>query len=189
MNRFRLLGVVLAMGVLLLSLACSGGDPTRSGGGNFRLVMSTTGGSSTLGAGSSEVASEAGDSGVALAPSNDNNSGGDALRRLQELNVTFASFLARNLNGELIDVNVDLPLTVDLLAIREDRSLTLPGGSLPPGTYDQIVVVMTAVELVLLDDTRVEITPPGGGWTAIIPGNKFLRSSGADKTSFLQATR
>ena len=65
-------------------------------------------------------------------------------------------------------VTIDLPVTVDLLALVEGRTFELPLGSLPPGTYDQIVVVMSKVGLTTENGTLIEITPPGGGWTAII---------------------
>ena len=82
--------------------------------------------------------------------------------------MTFSSILARNLDGELIDVTINLPVTIDVLQTRDGRSLELPIGILPPGIYDQLVVVMRQVELVLLDGTKIAVTPPGGGWTAII---------------------
>lgn len=85
-------------------------------------------------------------------------------------NVTFASVLARNLDGQLIDLGMDLPTTVDIVAMEEaGRTVTLPDGELPPATYDQIVVVMTSVEGVLADGTTITVTPPGGGWTAAVP--------------------
>ena len=90
------------------------------------------------------------------------------MRRLREANVTFSSILARNLDGELVDVSIDLPVTVNVLTLEGGNSFTLPIGSLPPGVYDEIVVVMRQVELVLWDETRIAITPPGGGWTAIV---------------------
>jgi len=89
----------------------------------------------------------------------------------QSANVTFSSIFARNTDGQLIDMGVeDLPVTVDVVAMEEGgRTVTLPDGTLPAATYDQIVVVMTGVEAVLRDGTRITITPPGGGWTAVVP--------------------
>ncbi len=89
-------------------------------------------------------------------------------RALKGATVTFSSILARNLDGVLTDVTIALPVAVDLFALDESRQATLPIGALPPGTYDQLVVVMTQVELTLLDGTKIAITPPGGGWTAIV---------------------
>jgi hypothetical protein len=87
---------------------------------------------------------------------------------LQSANVTFASILARNLDGQLIDVTIALPVTVDVLGLVSGGSFTLPAGLLPPGTYDQLVIVMTKVELTLSNGTVITIDPPGGGWTAVI---------------------
>ena len=88
--------------------------------------------------------------------------------RLQAANVTFTSFLARTLDGELVSVTGALPFTVDLLQVVNGREVSLPTGFLPPGTYDQLVVVMSEVELVGQDGGKITITPPGGGWTAIV---------------------
>lgn len=88
---------------------------------------------------------------------------------LQAASVTLSSILARTLEGILTDVTIDLPATVDLLSLGNGKEATLPIGFLPPGTYDQLVVVMTKLEVTLLNGTKVAITPPGGGWTAIVP--------------------
>lgn len=88
----------------------------------------------------------------------------------ESANVTFSSILARNTDGVLVDIEMDLPVTVDVVAMEEGgRTVTLPDGVLPPATYDQIVVVMTGVEGVLRDGTTITVTPPGGGWTAVVP--------------------
>jgi hypothetical protein len=89
-------------------------------------------------------------------------------QQLQSANVTFASIEARNLDGQLIDVTIALPVTADLLGLVSGGAITLPVGFLPPGTYDQLVIVMTKVELTLANGTIVTIDPPGGGWTAIV---------------------
>jgi hypothetical protein len=102
---------------------------------------------------------------------------------LQTANITFASILARNLDGQLIDVTIALPVTVDVLAMVSGRTVTLPVGFLPPGTYDQLVVVMTKVELTLGSGTVITIDPPGGGWTAVIPVTEpFTVADGATTT-------
>ncbi len=87
----------------------------------------------------------------------------------QAASVTFSSILARTLDGKLVDVTIDLPVTVDLLALVNGKQATLPAGLLPAGTYDQFVVVMTGLELTLASGTKLAITPPGGGWTAVVP--------------------
>jgi hypothetical protein len=87
----------------------------------------------------------------------------------QTATVTLSSILARTLDGELVDLDVDLPVTVDVVRIEGGKQIQLPDGFLPPDTYDQIVVVMTAVRGITTDGTAVTIEPPGGGWTAVIP--------------------
>jgi hypothetical protein len=82
--------------------------------------------------------------------------------------VTFSSLLARSLDGVLTDVTVALPVTVDVFSLGNGKDAALPAGFLPPGTYDQLVVVTTEVELTLLDGTKIAISPPGGGWTSIV---------------------
>jgi hypothetical protein len=75
---------------------------------------------------------------------------------------------------------MELPAMVDVVAMEEGgRTVTLPDGTLPPATYDQIVVVMTHVEGVLWDGTIITITPPGGGWTAIVPVCPFEVADGS----------
>jgi hypothetical protein len=88
--------------------------------------------------------------------------------RLQSANVTFTSILARNLEGQLVNVSTTLPTTVDVLTLVNGREVTLPVGFLPPDTYDQLVVVMSSVDLLTENGTHVTITPPGGGWTSIV---------------------
>jgi hypothetical protein len=80
----------------------------------------------------------------------------------------------------LVDANMDLPVTVDVVAMEEGgRTITLPDGDLPAATYDQLVVVMTQVEGVLRDGTGISLTPPGGGWTAIVPVCPFDVAEGS----------
>jgi len=108
-------------------------------------------------------------------------------RAFQAANVTFSSILARNQDGVLVDVAMDLPVQVDVVSMDTGGSeVTLPDGDLPPGTYDQLVVVMTQVEAVLKDGTQVAITPPGGGWTAIVPLCGFSVEDGGTTTVSLQ---
>jgi hypothetical protein len=106
----------------------------------------------------------------------------DHYRRFQSANVTFSSILARNLEGVLVNVEMELPATVDVLALGDGNEVTLPEGLLPPATYDQIVVVMTQVEVVTLDGTAIAITPPGGGWTAVAPMCPFVVEDGVETT-------
>jgi len=83
--------------------------------------------------------------------------------------VTFSSILARTIDGELVHVDMDLPVTVDVSLLESGHEIELPEGELPVGTYDEVVFVMRRVEVVLWDHTRITVEPPGGGWTANVP--------------------
>jgi hypothetical protein len=120
--------------------------------GNVRVVLSASGGTSLSPALSDD----------------DDRPGENFFSRLESANVTFASILARNLDGQLIDLNVSLPSTIDLVGLANGNQVTFPAGTLPPGDYDQLVVVLTEVEAVFKDGGSVAITPPGGGWTSIV---------------------
>ena len=153
----RTIGRTLALGAAAVSLAvlaaCGGGSSEDiAGKGRVAIVMSAAGGS--VAAADAETPEHGDDCDVA--------------RVLQSADVTFSSMLARTLDGVLTDVTIDLPVTVDLLALGDGKDATLPLGFLPPGTYDQLVVVMTEVEVTLLNGTKIAVTPPGGGWTAIV---------------------
>jgi len=168
---------LLSAGLLLPSAACSSmfgsGD-----NGNVRVVMTA-----------SDQAS--------LAPSlntdgddDDDNDGEHHtdrfLERVETANVTLASLLARNVNGELIDLDMDLPTTIDLKALANGNQTTLPAGTLPAGDYDQLVVVMTQVELTYINGGAISLTPPGGGWTSIVRVAPFTIVDGQDATIELQ---
>ena len=168
---------LLSAGLLLPSAACSSmfgsGD-----NGNVRVVMTA-----------SDQAS--------LAPSlntdgdDDDDDDGEHhtdrfLERVETANVTLASLLARNVNGELIDLDMDLPTTIDLKALANGNQTTLPAGTLPAGDYDQLVVVMTQVELTYINGGAISLTPPGGGWTSIVRVAPFTIVDGQDATIELQ---
>jgi len=145
-RQVALAGLAISLG--MLTACSSGSDSVMQGGqGAVQFVMSAAA-PATLAATSTTVV-----------PSD---------QQLQAANVTFASILARNLDGELINVTIELPVTVDLVGLGTDGSFTLPAGFLPPGTYDQIVIVMTKVALTLANGTIVTIEPPGGGWTSVL---------------------
>jgi hypothetical protein len=139
---------VLAMAALALAGCSSSDDPTAGGKGQVRFVMSS--GSAPAGAGSLSALQDAGD-----------------WPQLQSADVTFTSIVARSVDGNLVDVEIDLPATVDLLQVVQGHEVTLPVGALPPGTYDELVVVMSSVRLAFDDGGEIAITPPGGGWTAV----------------------
>ncbi len=147
-NQFALAGLAMTLGIVT---SCSNGsnDMMQGGQGAVKIVMSASA--------AAPVAAAVTDGG-----------GSTTDRPLKAANVTFASILARNLDGQLIDVTIELPVTVDLLGLVSGGSFTLPAGFLPPGTYDQLVIVITEVELTLANDTVITIDPPGG-WTAVIP--------------------
>ena len=84
-------------------------------------------------------------------------------------NVTLSSILVRTADGELVDLDVDLPISVDVVKIDGGKHIELPDGFLPAGDYDQVVLVITEVQAVAHDGTVITIEPPGGGWTSIIP--------------------
>jgi hypothetical protein len=161
-NELVLAGMAVVLGVVA---ACSSGSNnlTHDGKGAVKFTMSASAAAP-----------------VAPAVSSD---GSSTDHPLQTANITFASILARNLDGQLIDVTIALPVTVDVLAMVSGRTVTLPVGFLPPGTYDQLVVVMTKVELTLGSGTVITIDPPGGGWTAVIPVSEpFTVADGATTT-------
>ncbi len=172
-RRSRTLLTLLAFGLGPVMASCGDGSSMLGAdGGRVRFVLSSGAGATLA------------DGGVTLTPgaSLDGDHDDDFHPRFQSANVTFSSILARNLEGVLVNVEIDLPKTVDVLALRADEQVTLPDGVLPPATYDQIVVVMTEVEVVTLDGTTVTIAPPGGGWTAIVPVCPFDVEDGATTT-------
>jgi len=153
---FALGSIVLSLSVL----AACGGQST-AGTGRVSIVLSSSGGTVASTAAGAQALGATADS---TGPTWD-----DHCAVPQAASVTFSSILARTLDGKLIDVTIDLPVTVDLLALVNGKEATLPEGFLPPDTYDQFVVVMTQVELTLASGTKIAITPPGGGWTAVVP--------------------
>jgi hypothetical protein len=100
--------------------------------------------------------------------------------------VTFSSVLARNLDGVLVNVEMELPVTVDVMTLEDRKGIALPEGNLPLGSYDQAVIVMTQFEGVTRNGTTITITPPGGGWTAIVHRCEFTVEEGAETTVSLK---
>ncbi len=150
----------LAAGLLLVVAGCS--DAIGVNEGRVRFVLS---------AGASAVDAEP----AAAEPLQHGDDGDDRDHGdhkpswfFKTAKVTFSSILARNLEGVLVNVAMDLPVPVDVVTMEGGREVTLPDGELPPATYDQVVVVMTEVQVVTHDGTTITIEPPGGGWTSII---------------------
>jgi Domain of unknown function (DUF4382) len=138
--------------------------------GNVQFVLTAAPAMATSTAGSTGTT---GLSSAVPLSDDDDGEGDDILSRLSQVNVTFSSLLARNLDGELVSLVIDLPLTVDLISVLNGNQVTFPAGTLPPGMYDQIVVVIKKVEFVFVDGLNKALTPPGGGWTRIIPVETF----------------
>ena len=152
-----------AAGLCALTLAtvllggCSSSDSlSGNGNGNVRFRM---GGSTT------QAAAVASTSPVPLADGTG--------RTITAATISLSSILARNLDGQLIDVTMALPVTVDLVALIQGHTVDLPIGSLPVGSYDQLVIVIRSLHVELSDGTQIDVTPPGGGWTAIVAVDGF----------------
>lgn len=87
----------------------------------------------------------------------------------QTANVTLSSILLRTEDGELVSLDAELPITVDVVEIDGGKQVQLPDGILDAASYDQVVLVISSVQMVAHDGTIITIDPPGGGWTAIVP--------------------
>ncbi len=169
LNRRRISGVamVLAFGLALVVTGCADGNSllgTDGNGGNVRFVIS--GGSDA--ALSANVSAPVDQTDGPAATDGDHESK-HFHGYFESANVTFSSVLARNLDGVLLDVaDMGLPQTVDVVTLEGGRQIELPPGNLVPGSYDQVVIVMTALQGVTRNGTTITIEPPGGGWTAIV---------------------
>jgi len=187
LNRSKLSGpaMVLAGGLAVLLAGCdNGGGALGPNEGRVRFVLSS-GADVVASVGSAEL----GQSSVTLQDGAIATNGGDGDRPrhfFQSANVTLSSVLARNTDGVLVNVEMDLPVTVDVVMLDDGKQVTLPDGILPPATYDQVVLVMTHLEVVTLDGTGIAITPPGGGWTTIVPICPFDVEDGGSTTVSLQ---
>ncbi len=157
----------LAAGLLLVVAGCS--DAIGVNEGRVRFVLSAGAVGADPAAGPLQHGDDA-----------DDGDHGDhkPSRYFKSAKGTFSSILARNLKGELVNVAMDLPVPVDVVTMEGGREVTLPDGELPPGTYDQVVVVMTEVQVVTHDGTTITIEPPGGGWTSIIAICPFVVEEG-----------
>ena len=168
------LALILAFGVPFSTSACSVFTGSGDDGGNVRVVMSASDQSSLA-----PLLSTSGDDD----DDDDGEHRGDRfLERLETANVTIASLLARNTAGQLIDLDMDLPQTIDLKALLGGENTSLPAGTLPAGDYDQLVVVMTKLDLTFVDGGALALTPPGGGWTSIVRVAPFTVTDGQDTT-------
>jgi hypothetical protein len=198
-SRLKVLSTALAVGLVLIFAACSSSNDFTGteGDGQVQFLLSSSG--SDLATSSDAIdglETERGVPGDALSTlspdhdsdddsSDDNNmpgNGFDPRPHIESASATFASFLARNQDGELIPVDIELPTTVDLLALHDGDPMPMPLGSLPAGTYDQVVVVIVKLSLVLRSGLGIDLTPPGGGWTVVVPICPFTIDEGASTT-------
>ena len=151
----------LAVGGLLLTAGCNLDSLFGGGGARMQVVLSRDGGNA--------LGNLVTDSVAALADRDHDGNSSARVWDFQTATVTLSSILVRNTAGELIDLDVDLPVIVDVVRIDGGKQVVLPDGILPADDYDQVVLVMTAVQGLTRDGTSVTIQPPGGGWTAVIP--------------------
>ncbi len=164
--------VATFLGIGLLTAACSGSSDTinTAGKGQVRIAMTAGTGPTINPAGTTSLPATDTRAG---APSAAPNMDGPSMSSLKSANVTFSKIQARNTDGTWVDVLIVLPATVDMLAIRDGKSVDLPAGFLPPGTYDRLMMTISQVDIVMMDDTKISITPPAAGWTAEIPTAPF----------------
>ena len=92
---------------------------------------------------------------------------------IESAEITIARIVARNLGGQLIDVGMELPVSVDLITLVQGGTFELPAGSLAVGSYDQLIVVIGALQVTLSNGTVSDVDPPGGGWMAIVRTDAF----------------
>jgi len=171
MNR-RKFTIASAMMIALYAMSGCGNDsllgPDR---GRVRVILGGDASAAADLAGATAASAEAGNP-------HDDDDGDRPSHWFHTANVTLSSILVRNLDGVLVNLDLDLPVTVDVVKIEHGKQIELPDGVLPIGGYDQVVVVMTAVQGVTHDGTIVTLEPPGGGWTAIVPICPFAVEEG-----------
>lgn len=160
----------LAVGGLLLTAGCNLDSLFGGGGARMQVVLSRDGG----GALGNLIADSVG----ALTHEGE----GSRAWAFETATVTLTSILARTTAGELVPLDVDLPVVVDVVRIDGGKQVVLPDGLLPVDTYDQVVLVMTAVQGTTFDGASVTVQPPGGGWTAVIPICPLEVTDGATAT-------
>ncbi len=188
MNRRRTggLAMILAFGLALVVTGCGesnslvGSD--EGNGGKVRFVLSS-GTDASVEASVSAPLDQADGPAATDGDRDDNHYHGF----FESANVTFSSILARNLDGVLVNVEMEeLPVTVDVVSLEDGKEIALPDGDLPPGSYDQVVIVMTEFEGVTRNGTTITITPPGGGWTAIVHRCEFTVDESGETTVSLK---
>lgn len=151
------LKLVASLGLLFSTVACQMDGLLGNNEGRVRLTLARD----DAGVAASVVASE-----PTLDNDDDDRPGGWSF---SAATVTLSSIMVRRLDGVLVPLEMTLPMDVDVVKIDGGKQLQLPDAALPVGDYDQVVLVMTAVEGTTNDGTAVTVEPPGGGWTAIVP--------------------
>jgi hypothetical protein len=174
-KRFRQLTVACAAGLALSAAGCNSDSLLGVNRGRVRVVLG----------------GDAGGAAFSVAPtaaSNDASGFGEGApsRWFQSANITLASVLARNSDGVLVNLEMNLPVVVDVVKIEGGKEVLLPDGGLPIGVYDQVVLVVTAVQGVTHNGTVITVEPPGGGWTALVPVCPFLVTEGGATTVALR---
>jgi hypothetical protein len=95
---------------------------------------------------------------------------GDASSRLRAAEVTMAGVEARMGDGTWVPVETGLPMDIDLIGIMDSGHVaTLPADLLPEGSYNALELRITRARLTLLEGKERALTPPGTGWTVLVP--------------------
>jgi len=144
-----------ALAAVVAAAACSDASVTGKRSGQVRVVLSG--------------------SGAAAAQTDTSATVDHGDRRIKGIEIEVSDLEARSATAQRLEnVAIDLPATVDLLALIENGGeVDLGVGSLPPDTYDQLVIVVASMTLTAVDDTEIRITPPGGGWTRVVRVEPF----------------
>ena len=151
-HRRVFVAAVFAIGLAGVIAGCSSSNDSKGPQGSVAITMGAT------------SAPAAGGVQAVAADSN------DALSQLKAALITVSGIEARMADGTWVPLETGLPVDVDLIAILNAGNVaTLPADLLPEGDYDALELRITAVQLTLLNDTTVAITPPGTGWTVQIP--------------------
>jgi len=153
-HRHVIAATAFAIGLAGLAAGCSSSNDGKGPEGSLAITMGAT---SAPAAGAVQAATA---------------DGGDALSRLKAAVITISGIEARLADGTWVPVETGLPADVDLIAIiNAGNAATLPADLLPEGQYSALELRITQVQLTLMDDTKIAITPPGTGWTVQIPVN------------------
>ncbi len=166
-----------AAGLVLAALAIAGCSSSgtdmsgMAGKGQIQLQMTTSGATTAAATVTGSPTAVGTRSGGAMAPA---DMGSNPAASLKSAEVTLSKIQARDASsGNMVDVLVALPYTVDLLSLQGGKTVSLPAGFLPPGTYNQLVLTISSVNIVANDGTTIAITPPAGGWVVTVNAQPF----------------